>query len=518
MKLKYIFLSLLTLATLSGCDNEELIGPGGNNNNQGEGLPAVLMISANTGIEFETKASNSDQKNNGNNGNKPVDDNTNLDISQSPIDNGITTYVYVYNSDGNYLASSASNETFRKKGEAAFEVIQAVSGKNIQSNWNTADKVAKDILNKSPYDIIVGGPGMMEGETVNVVIISNPTEEIKAAAKKSLSSLQEDLTTLGEQVSLYKDITHSTASQYLQVTLKAGINYLGDQYSNYPSQGNTGSSDVQKREWFNKTLGVSVPLYRLISGVNLKSISNNTANGFFLRKVYLVQTNKKSKLDESLPESELERVSNSDISSVISTKALSSVSLSEVSYIAENSESDFSNWCQRLSSFSHNSGDVEYAFTERMEGKGIIITAGTSAPGVGNNCSVGNIEGTVQLKNIQYAETVQTLYALEPNNSDIGTYLILEGNYGVSANILSLRKMDYVRYYVPLTFEEDNTQYGFRRNHIYNVSVTIKGKGIVIDPEDPADPDKGDPTALSANIEIANMAEQDVDFEFGGDN
>lgn len=444
-----IFLSLLALAAITACENEVLIGP--EKGSQVENLSAVLMISAGTNDNVETKSGTETA----------------------------TTYVYVYDSAGNFITSSNSGVSSSVKGQMAFNAINAV-GAVSASGWSNADEIEAVI---HAQNVVIGDAKMHAGDRVKVVIIANPTENVKIEAIKSFNALKSGLTTLKEQVDLYKE-GKETAVQYLEIELAKGINYLGPENNGIPA------NNSENKDWWHYVTTAKIPLYRLISEVNLVRIRPGGAlSNFLLRKAYLLAT------------------SNDDKSAIVPSNSVSTEGMNIT--ISPNSENDYQKWCERISKYPGDQGSMEYLFGGVMNGKlGIAITESTSAE-KGKLCTVykkpGLIWGQLEYK---LEDLIKPLYAFEQENENI-TYFVIEGNYGEGA--VPFADETYYRYYIPIEINEEGVSYGFRRNHVYNIDVTISGPGNK--PEDPIP--SGGSAEVSATIEIAQMAEQDLDFTFG---
>lgn len=446
MKLKYIFLSLLTLATLSGCDNEELIGPGGNNNNQGEGLPAVLMINGSTNENVETKVDNSEDGD---------------------------LYVFVFNAGGTSLL-----------------------GKGCSTDEDKSDKIATIVnTNVAPQskDVIVVGDEMLSGTDVDVILIANPPEKVKELYTNitsfNLATLTGKLTSLEEQSKMYEDNSgRSTSCQRITMTLSRGINFCGE-----------ARADITDQTWCTSQFAQQIPLYRLISQVNLKSIScegkviseKENKSNFVLQKAYLASTTFANKTSA---------IPNASISSgdkLTDKGLLGAVESTDAS----------SNMYVKL-------GQKTHVINETWAG--IVITYGTTANAP--KCTqVAYQRGgnTYWPRDANYDDLIQPLYTFRNGNNN--PLLVLEGYYKEGAGSITsgqiIKQGKYVRYTVEIKNKNDEM---FHRNMIYNVHVTITGQGT--DPDDKPIIDTSEQTGVSANIEIANMAEQGVDFEFGGDN
>lgn len=473
MKLKYIFLSLLTLATLSGCDNEELIGPGSNNNNQGEGLPAVLMINGSTNENVETK---SEEKK------KEEDKDNSADV----------LYVFVYDLQGNFLAKGRSDETVGDKAQKVADVLYSQTFTDPLNEWspsgNGQDKIAKDIQSTSPNDVIVSG-NLLSGQSVDVILIANPTQDIKEIydGNPTYGNLSKAMANLDDQIKQYETsgtdgkIGHSTACQRITITdLKRGINYLGK--NKYASQNEHGNSDKQKRDWWTEKYNDQIPLYRLISAVRFNKIDfRDVEKGcFILTKAYL---------------------SNAYSQSYFFPGAIDiSQSITDFNKLITNSE---------LANNSRNLIQVEE--TDR----GVLIeTKGdnnndnnTTFQYIGENTVIDEVCGLK--KNLNYSEITQDLYSFEGGSGTSASTvtLVMEGYYSSDYRGYDevVQSDNYCKYEVEIK--------SFRRNYIYNVSVEIFGKGS---PTGGGEDISGIPKNINAMIEIAKMAEAYPKFEFGG--
>lgn len=467
MKLKYIFLSLLTLATLSGCDNEELIGPGGNNNNQGEGLPAVLMINGSTNENVETKG---DEKKK-----EEEDKDNSADV----------LYVFVYDLQGNFLAKGRSDETVGDKAQKVADVLYSQTFTAPLNEWspsgNGQNKIAKDIQSTSPNDVIVSG-NLLSGQSVDVILIANPTAQIKTLYNSSSSraALEGELADLSTQIEMYENNGgHSTACQRITITdLKRGINYLGK--NKYASQNENGNSGNQKRDWWTGKYNDQIPLYRLISAVRFYKIDfRDVEKGcFILTKAYL---------------------SNAYSQSYFFPGAI------------DISQSIFNKLITNSKPADNERNLIQVKGTDR----GVLIeTKGdnnndnnTTFQYMGENTVIDEVCGLK--KNLNYSEITQDLYSFEGgsgNSASIVT-LVMEGYYSsdYSGYDEVVQRDNYCKYEVEIK--------GFRRNCIYNVSVEIFGKGS---PTGGGEDISGIPKNINAMIEIAKMAEAYPEFEFGG--
>lgn len=476
MKLKYIFLSLLTLATLSGCDNEELIGPGGNNNNQGEGLPAVLMINGSTNENVETK---SDEKKK-----EEEDKDNSADV----------LYVFVYDLEGDFLAKGRSNEAVGDKAQKVANVLYSQTFTDPLNKWsqsgNGQSKIAEDIQNTSPNDVIVSG-NLLSGQRVDVILIANPTKDIKDIYEENATyeDLSEAMADLDDQIEQYetpgtdKKIGHSTACQRITIDLERGINYLGK--NKYASQNEHGNSDKQKRDWWTDKYDDQIPLYRLISAVRFWKVDFRGGNKgcFILTKAYLSNAYGQSYF---FPDAIDISQSNNDFNKLIK-----------------------------------NSGAADNARNLILENDnvlGVLIEAkegnsndnNTTFQYQGTNTVIDDL-GTSKDK-IEYPKIAQDLYSFEGGsgaNASTVT-LVMEGYYSDEYNGYDgydevVCPANYCKYEVVIE--------KFRRNYIYSVSVDILGKGTPIDGGEDI---PGIPKNIEAKIEIAKMAEANPVFEFGG--
>lgn len=475
MKLKYIFLSLLTFATLSGCDNEELIGPGGNNNNQGEGLPAVLMINGSTNENVETKG---EEK-------KKEDEEKDKDNSADVL------YVFVYDLEGNFLAKGRSDETVGNKAQKVADVLYSQTFTAPLNKWsqsdNGQDKIAEDIQSTSPNDVIVSG-NLLSGQSVDVILIANPTQDIEKIydGNPIYGNLSKAMANLDDQIEQYETsgtdekIGHSTACQRITITdLKRGINYLGK--NKYASQTENGNSGHQKRDWWTGKYNDQIPLYRLISAVRFNKIDfRNVEKGcFILTKAYLSNAYSQSyffpgAIDISQSITDFNKlITNSDPAD--NSRNLIQVEETDRGVLIETK--------------GDNNNDNNTTF--QYKGGNTVID---------KECSLR--------KKLEYSNIAQDLYSFEGGVEEASTVtLVMEGYYSSNYSGYDdvVKTDNYCKYEVKIE--------NFRRNYIYNVSVDIFGKGS---PTDGGEDISGIPKNINAMIEIAEMAKANPVFEFGG--
>lgn len=445
MKLKYIFLSLLTLATLSGCDNEELIGPGSNNNNQGEGLPAVLMINGGTNENVETKADNSDGD----------------------------LYVFVFDSNGAFLGKGCSKETETDKSTKIATIV------------NT------EVVPLSK-DVIVVGNEMLSGTTVDVILIANPPKDVVELYKNESISLNDlndrDLeASLGDQIDMYEEnkiAGRSTSCQRLTMTLGSGINFLGA-----PREG------VTDQSWCTSQYDKTIPLYRLISAVRFDKVDfgKNTTGCFILTKAYLKNAYEQSKL---FPSDKLsfddQDITPDDWKKLITNEMVSDIPSNNMIKLGD----------EMLGVLIYSKGDKENSPLQYK----------------GNN---NYINGNYALESIEdgsYSTIAKDIYSFEGViDKDSKVTLVMEGYYADADAYIDYKdvfaRANYCQYEVDL--EDNKGEYvKFRRNCIYNVSVTIFGKGKPIEGGEDI---PGVPKNIDANIEIGKMATVTPEFVFGGE-
>lgn len=488
MKLKNIFLSILTVAAFTGCSNEDLVGP---EKIDYQGGDVVLMINGSTREDVETKANDKEDGDKDNSGD--------------------LLYVFVYDASGNFLGGGKSDETSEVKAQKVADVLYSQKFTDPLNKWsqdgNGQDKIAKDIAETSPNDVIVSGTGLVSGENVDVILIANPTEEIKAAYNKkvNLAELNTITADLATQINMYENDGHSTACQRIKIdNLARGINYCGkNKYAPVNEQGNSGKDD--KRDWWTEQYSDQIPLYRLISQVNLKSIycasrvsdSNEENANFVLQKAYLEKGTFSDKCN-AVPGTSI--IVSGEVDAVSNYSWCKNISKSIVS------TEDSRNLYLKL---GDNTGIVNETWA------GIVITYGTTADG--NCCThvahqkVGN---TYYPRVGSWSGLTGPLYALG-NTDGSSVSLVLEGYYNSGADDISsgliIKRGTYVKYVIPIK-NDDNS---FHRNTIYNVSVTIKGIGR--EPDEKPDIDTSELVGVTANIEIANMSEVNSDFVFGED-
>lgn len=443
MKLKYIFLSLLTLATLSGCDNEELIGPGSNNNSQGEGLPAVLMINGSTNENVETKGDNS---------------------------NDGDLYVFVFKSGGTFLGKGCSTDTDKST--------------KIASIVNTT-------VAPQSKDVIVVGDDMLSGTTVDVILIANPPENVKELYSKesiSLEELSELTASLDDQINMYENSNiagRSTSCQRLTMILSSGINFLG-----------VARDDVTDQAWCTHKYKKQIPLYRLISAVRFDKIDfgDNTTGCFILTEAYLTNAYNSSKLfpDDKMSLSD-QQSTQDDWKKLIENQTVSSISTNNMIKLSDG-----------------------------MRGVLIYSNGGTDNSPLqykgGNNYIDENYKPQfIPEKDGSYSIIAKDIYSFEGVTTEEGTKvtLVMKGYYADKYTNYQevMSKTNFCQYEVDMEKDKDGKYVKFRRNCIYNVSVHIFGKGTSIGGGEDS---PGIPKNIDAMIEIANMAEADPVFEFGG--
>lgn len=452
MKLKNIFLSLLTLAALAACSEEEIVGPD-NGNGQDKGLPAVLMINGSTSTDVETK--------------------TNTNSQEGDL------YVFVYDQSGNFLGQGCS-----KDADKATKIKNITGAEDVTPN----DK-----------DVIVAQDAMLSGTDVDVILIANPPAGIVTAYGKgnvSFKTLSEAMASLDDQITMYEDNAgRSTSCQRISMTLERGINYCGET-----------RDGVTDQTWCHQKYTKKIPLYRLVSQIRLKEIhcyskfqdmdngeSCPNNNNFVLRKAYL----EKGYYDKSLlfPQPIA-------INEVADQKDL----FDNFCRLIQNSKGQ-----QSLLDGKNLFKEGMTVGLLNYDVAGVLITYGTSCNWE-EKCSAVYFD-RVLTWNTNYerkmSELLNYAYSFEGNGSPV--YLVLEGYYseGVDFNANSvINKKQYVYYKIKISDANGK----FRRNSFYDVTVKIKGKGESFLP--PVDDPVGSEN-VEANIEIANMAEANPDFTFG---
>lgn len=457
MKLNNIFLSLITLAALAGCSDEEFAGPD-NGNGQDKGLPAVLMINGSTSTDVETK--------------------TNTNSQEGDL------YVFVYDQSGNFLGQGCS------KDDNKAVKIKGITGEDVTPN----DK-----------DVIVAEKDMLSGTDVDVILIANPPADIVTEYGKgnvSFKTLSEAMASLDDQIEMYEnEDCRSTSCQRIKMTLDRGFNYCGET-----------REGVTDQAWCHQKYTKQIPLYRLISQIRLKEIhcyglgetmDNGekcpNANNFVLRKVYL----QKGFHDRSFlfPEKiSIDAVASDDKTTLFNQFC---------GLIQNTKEQESSANGNNLFKEGLKTG---VGIIENRDVAGILVTTASSCKW-DKPCSTVfyNLANTWTTNTSMYtmSELLNCAYSFEECNGS-PVYLILEGYYatvGSDANTVTNQKQ-YVYYKIKISDANDK----FRRNSIYNVTVKIKGKGESSLPpvDDPAGSEN-----VSANIEIAKMAEANPDFTFG---
>lgn len=473
MKLKNIFLSILTVAAFTGCSNEDLVGP---EKIDYQGGDVVLMINGSTREDVETKANDKDGDNDKEDGDK--------DNSEDLL------CVFVYDANGKFLGGGKSDETSTAKAQKVADVLYNQNFKDL-GRWsqegNGQSKIAEDINSTSPKDVIVSGKGLVSGEDVDVILIANPTDEIKKAYEEeaSLADLNKITADLATQISMYENAGHSTACQRIKINnLARGINYCGkNKYDPANKQGNSGECD-----WWTEQYSDQIPLYRLISQIRLMEVnvepSKGTA-GFTIEKVYLKQR----------------KYFNT-------SKFYPDVALSSLG-------SDFSDNCKLIKNPAVESPSDNLVRVDMGIGVGdlrkllAINVTSEGAAKYDEICTLVDKNYTVPAKGDKFKDVTQPLYSFDGNSNPI---LVVVGHYSAyKAGPRDIMKNgEYTKYEVEIKGADDS----FHRNYIYNVYLTIKGVGSDPDEEEP---DYTGPEPITANIEIANMSEVNPDFVFGED-
>ena len=471
MKLKNIFLSILTVAAFTGCSDEDLVGP---EKIDYQGGDVVLMINGSTREDVETKAKDKEDGDKDNSGD--------------------LLYVFVYDAGGNFLGGGKSDETSEAKAQKVADVLYNQKFTDPLNEWSQngggQGKIAKDIAETSPNDVIVSGTGLVSGEDVDVILIANPTDAIKKAYEReaSLAELNNITADLATQISMYENDGHSTACQRIKIdNLARGINYCGkNKYAPVNEQGNSGKDD--KRDWWTEQYSDQIPLYRLISQIRLMEVKVNPPKGiagFTIEKVYLKQGK------------------YFDTSKFYPDVALSSLG------------SDFSDNCKLIKNPAAKSPSDNLVRVGMGVGAGdlrkllaINVTSGGAAE-YDKTCTLVDENYTVPVIGDKFKDVTQPLYSFDGSSNPI---LVVVGHYGgyKAGPIDIMKNGKYTKYEVEIKGADDS----FHRNYIYNVYLTIKGVGSDPDEKEPV---YTGPEPITANIEIANMSEVKTDIVFGED-
>lgn len=265
MKLKNIYLSILTFAALTACTSEEIIidKPGPN----AQAVPSVLVLGADmSGTPVETK--------------------TEDDGSEVKKDKGTgVLYALVFSAEGEdkgQLLGAARSASVAENQDAMNGVIAKINESNVFVDLNNPGQISGEDLTFDENEVVVTGLSFKESKKVIVVLVANPQEdrraeykderlntleEIIAGKKVSFenyskemwaSHFQDELVSRGEKGTDYSELT---ASQCFSMTLKPGINYVGTKNDSY-----------DRKSWFSRK-NIEIPLYRLVADINLKIVN-----------------------------------------------------------------------------------------------------------------------------------------------------------------------------------------------------------------------------------------------------
>lgn len=486
MKLKNIFLSLLTLAALAACSEEVIVGPD-NGNGQDKGLPAVLMINGSTSGDVETKADTHDNSKQGD------------------------LYVFVFDDEGNFLGKGCSVSE-KESVESRLAKVSTILSQNGKTDL---DVIVGD------KDVVVSEQSMVSGTVVDVVLIANPTNKIKDiyGGNVSLDELNAAMTDLATQVDMFEKgstttgqlvgefIGKSTSCQRIKMTLARGVNYCGGSILN--SKGESITVQDNKDYWKNQYKR-PIPLFRLLSRIYLSSIHCPGSNkrNFILQSLYI----DKGFCNNSymIPSTPLE--------------------LQSVSIIGDDNNNIYNSFCGNLKSGENSSELGNELFIKGVklpypnygpEAEGIIFGFNTGAdPGKGEDWSEHvhwpvvyndrSIGWTGSANNCYWHQLLKSTYAFE---SDEPVTLIVKGMYyeSIEERSRSLTPKEVMENGTKVSYKIEiaNNDGKFRRGYVYKVHLTILGMGT---PEGGPEPSV---SGASANIEIANMAEANPDFTFG---
>lgn len=259
MKLKNIYLSILTFAALTACTSEEIIidKPGPN----AQAVPSVLVLGADmSGTPVETEDDGSEVK---------KDKGTGL------------LYALVFSAEGDdegQLLGAARSASGEKNKETMDEVIAKINESNVFVDFDNPGQISGKDLTFDENEVVVTGLSIKESKKVTVVLVANPREDTRGNSDKRVETLEAiiagtskpSFTQYSEEmwashfqdqlVSRSKDRTDYsklTASQCFSMTLNRGINYVGTKNDSYDGE-----------KWFSRK-NIEIPLYRLVADINL---------------------------------------------------------------------------------------------------------------------------------------------------------------------------------------------------------------------------------------------------------
>lgn len=262
MKLKNIYLSILTFAALTACTSEEIIidKPGPN----AQAVPSVLVLGADmSGTPVETKTEDG--------GTGVVKDKgTGL------------LYALVFSAEGNddegQLLGAARSASVADNQAAMGEVIAKINESNVFVDLNNPGQIPGESLTFDENEVVVTGLSFKEPKEVTVVLVANPVEDTRgegnderfnnlekiiAGGKTSFDSYSDEMWASHFQDQLVSrskdgtDYSKLTASQCFSMTLNPGINYVGTKNDSYDGE-----------KWFSRK-NIEIPLYRLVADINL---------------------------------------------------------------------------------------------------------------------------------------------------------------------------------------------------------------------------------------------------------
>lgn len=259
MKLKNIYLSILTFAALTACTSEEIIidKPGPN----AQAVPSVLVLGADMSST-------------------PVETKTEDDGSEVKKDKGTgLLYALVFDAANGQLLGAAKSADADENKETMNGVIDDINNSNVFVDLNNPSQISGEDLSFDANEVVVTGLSLAEAKKVTVVLVANPVEDtrgeyedervktlemiIAGTSKLSFAQYSEEMWTSHFQDLLVlrnedgTDYSNLTASQCFSMTLEPGINYVGTK---------NGSYDEEK--WFSRK-NIEIPLYRLVADINL---------------------------------------------------------------------------------------------------------------------------------------------------------------------------------------------------------------------------------------------------------
>lgn len=269
MKLKNVYLSILTFAALTACTSEEIIidKPGPN----AQAVPSVLVLGADmSGTPVETKTEDG--------GTGVVKDKgTGL------------LYALVFDAANGQLLGAAKSASGEKNKETMDEVIAKINESNVFVDFDNPGQISGERLTFDENEVVVTGLSFKEPKKVTVVLVANPVEEPRETildgivdnAKNNkeylpiLDNYSKDRWALALQNTVLAGLENRaegysllTASQCFSMTLEPGINYIGKKNS------------TVEGDWFTHA-NIEIPLYRLVADVNLTIVNQIIGGGSF---------------------------------------------------------------------------------------------------------------------------------------------------------------------------------------------------------------------------------------------